>query len=89
MQNPKKGGNMPESPSFNLSGIWLDGSREITIAQSGNAVRAEYVGDYECDPQDGSPIQKTKFDFEAKLENNRLEGEIMVCTFKTGGRLSA
>lgn len=83
---------MPGSPPLNLSGIWLDErGRETTITQTGETVRAEYLKDpFECDPLDGTPIQKSKFCFEAKiLENNRLEGEIVVCAFKTGGGMIA
>jgi hypothetical protein len=82
---------MPGSPSFDLSGIWLDEvGREMTVTQEGNTVQAQYLKqEYECDPRDGSPIQKTKFGFEARIENDQLEGEIMVCTFQEGGRLVA
>ena len=82
---------MPGSSSFKLSGIWLDdGGRDAKITQTGKTVRAEYVKDYECDPRDGTPVQKTKFAFEAKiLEKNRLEGEIIICTFRKGGGLIA
>jgi len=82
----EKQGDSAGSPSFNLSGTWLDeAGREMTVTQEGNTVRAQYLKEgeeYECDPRDGSPIQKTKFGFEAKIDNDQLEGEIMVCTFE-------
>lgn len=75
----------PRAPSFDLSGRWLDGAREITISYTGeDTVQAGFVKEYECDPRDGTPIQKTKLDFEAKITGNQLEGETTTCTFKIG-----
>jgi len=74
---------MPGSPSFDLSGIWLDRELEIKITQTGNTVSAEYAEERPCDTRDGW-IDRKKFAFTAKiLDNNRLEGEINVCVFKT------
>ncbi len=75
----------PREPSFDLSGVWIDegynsGASEIIISYTGkDTVRAEFVEEFECDPRDGTPIQKTKLDFEAKLTGNQLEGYTSVC----------
>jgi zinc ribbon protein len=75
----------PREPSFDLSGRWFDSAREITISYTGeDTVRAEFVQEYECDPRDGTPIQKTKLDFEAKITGNQLEGQTTGCEFSLG-----
>lgn len=73
------------SPSYNLSGSWLDGARAITISYTGkDTVRAEFVEKYECDPQDGSTIQTTNLDFEAKITGDQLEGQTSACKYQIG-----
>jgi len=69
-------------PLFDLSGRWFDGAKEITISYTGgDTVQADYVEEYECDPRDGTPIQKTKLDFEAKITGNQLDGQVIACAF--------
>jgi predicted RNase H-like nuclease (RuvC/YqgF family) len=67
--------------SIELNGHWIDGSREIVITHSGNTVRAEYVEDRECNPGDGTPILKTKLDFDATLTGNQVEGMTNTCKY--------
>lgn len=73
------------TPTPNLNGAWMDGVRPVTIVQNGSSVTATYDGDYECDPRDGGPIQKTRDDFNgATLSGDQLSGEITVCSWGKG-----
>lgn len=78
-------GYATREPSFDLSGVWIDEgyhspSFEIIISYTGkDTVRAELVKEFECDPRDGTPMQKTKLDFEAKITGNQLEGYTSIC----------
>jgi len=63
--------------------------RGLIISLAGqNAFEGRYIQDYECDPRDGSPIQKTRDCFKAKLSGTRLEGTFVSCTFRTGGNVN-
>ena len=73
------------TPTPNLNGPWMDGARAVTITQSGSSVTATYDADYDCDPRDGGPIQKTHDDFNgATLSGNQLSGQITVCSWGKG-----
>src|SRR5262252_8656562 len=70
-----------------LNGQWKDGDSTITISQTGSAVNATYNKPHPCDPQDGSPIQHTDWDFSGTLSGNQLTGETHTCGWGKGNRI--
>lgn len=75
---------------IDLDGVWLDGSREVTISQVGRTVLAYYKQPYECDPRNGSSRQTTTKDFTGTLNRDQatdgaqLTGQITVCSWGSG-----
>ncbi len=82
---PDAGDNLdPDSVNlaiFGLNGLWEDNGRETCVVHTGSGVMATYTSNYECDPQDGGPVQTTLYDFEGDLTGNQLVGKTVVCRF--------
>lgn len=70
----------------NLSGQWKDGDSliRLTHAPGTGYIYAEYNESHPCDPQDGSPLQYTDWDFSGTLSGNQLQGETHTCGYGKG-----
>jgi hypothetical protein len=76
LESSEPGQNSP----INLNGIWVDNGNgmEVTVSQTGSAVKATYNSLYQCSR---GVRQKTDLDFEGALSGNKISGMTSVCVY--------